>query len=732
MEHSSSPPPPPAVPPRMRASASTTNFISFVDTDLVPPSADPLSPAGSSHGSCPNLSSRVPSGGASHAESARPAPAPRQSCGSPRQAPSAGSPVMRYQPRRSNLSSSSSSPLKMRMPSPAQAAQLVTADSLTALPVNSTAGAAVPQADGFVTPRRDPLLRASPDAGSHGRERETPVASVISSSNLAPPSGPAAGAGREATRPAVDADPPSHLGVASTALRSEDEDADLDVWKSTSSEVGDDLWATAVSAILPDESGDVRSLPPGQGSPDPASGATHLPAEPASGSTAAATSAATGQPVNSAATGAFAYAPARGGGAAHAGAERAAEIAEPAASDIAGTASVADPPPHISVAVLRPPSMDTASSLLPVSYVAAVASRAGSAPSEPTSTAPSAPLDCFMPLPYPDTSPTPSYAAGTPPSTVVSDSSIVFPALPEPRNTARMQTQALAAGAAAGPPTPVSPGSDSSAPGPDVSFVYAAFPDLPPQVDATAPQTAASAAEMAPQSSVEHAGSSGALQGGTEPGPAGRPVRSRLLARVNSSGTIRTAAQDVLGAIRRTFSRRRSMEIPAALPALQPPQSAPATPPPRPRSQFFKSVHESFMTLEGDGSQMQLTQDEDMPSGSAPRASASSLQSLMCLPPPGFFRSQLPMSQSEGVIHPGSSTSSPAATAPVRSAGSAPHVGTIQSAASPQPSPRGRRRFVHGPEGSRRARSERPAHSGLSRRSARLGRLSACFCVPEL
>eukprot|EP00892_Ulva_mutabilis_P009620 jgi/Ulvmu1/702/UM010_0074.1 len=493
-------------------------------------------------------------------------------------------------------------------------------------------------------------------------------------------------------------------------------------WGDGSGDLDDEVWATAVSAVLPDnpEEGDSSNL---------LAAARDAPASTPIAATAAAATGLSG--------GASAAAAAPGS-------------AAPAGGAAAARDATAPPPlPRISTTVSRPVSGDTVSMPLPVSHAAAAGSMAASAPSEPASTTPSAALDCFMREPCPDASPTPSYAAVTPPSTTVSDSSVAFPAWPPPRNAA------VAAQAAATPPTPRSPDSDSSATGAEVSFVYAAFPDLRsteprhgPASDAsmTRPSLASAQSGVAPTPTSAPELRTPALSPSlsTTVSPTRRTGRPRLLSRNNptssTSSTFRRSAQEVFGALRRTFSRRRSTDTRAApLPVVEPTPAPAPHPPTSPRSKFFRDVHNSIFSLGNVGSSAAPPPPHERPrEGSSPShaTSATSVQGLMPPSPGALLSPQLSMSNSEALMHCGSDASAPAA--PAMAAGvpavfsTASQLAPIQSSSSPQTSPRGRLgRPPARSEQPRRAASEETARPPLSRRSARLGRLSACFCAPE-
>lgn len=759
----------------MRASASTTNFLSFVDADVAPLAAHSLHPASSSHASCPNLSTRVPSVGASQpgSEAGLSSPARRDlrvTHSTRRQAPHAHSPVLIVSPAHPSATSASASAQQLRVPSPAAAAQLATSDSLVRLRATDSAATAPPlaltAAEGLVTPRQDALHVTDPDGSSHGPGVDSAAPAVLGTRDVAPP----AGGAQEAAAPPPGAAPrtryvhasaspaaaPDAAPVAASNLqetgaaavesipvaaaaepelvRSDEAESDalpeppqhgpprsspdVDVAAAQhrpGSASDDEAWTTAVSAMLPDDASGAGASPEVQEAAPEAAGV---------GATTGAEqrdSSDTAPPAASQLSAAEGTAEA---------AEVDAAAALPPPDRAASTISAAPPPPggtapplRISVQARRPTSADTASSPLPLSHAVAVYG-APSGPSEPASTAPSAPLDCFMPLPCPDASPTPSYAAVTPPSTTVSESSIAFPSLPGRRSTVDPHPPASAPEPFSQPPlfTPTSPASDSSAPGGEVSFVYDAFPNLPRQTVITGPVAdAGDGPAPAP---------SGVAAAQTDRGPSSaarsRPQPSRR------SGSLRRSAQEVFGAIRRTFSRRRSADMRAMSAA--PPQPAHA-PQHSPQSQFFKDIQESFVSLEDEEAHPLGSASVYQVDGAAQPPSVTSLPGVMPPSPAAPLSSQLSTTNSEGLPHQGSPASAPIAVPASGVSGGTPDV-TPRLGAAPAPvsatSPlRGRARFSSS-EASRRARSEVHVRPGLSRRSAaRLGRLSACFCVPE-
>ena len=768
----------------MRASASITNFLSFVDADVAPPAAHSLHPASSLHASCPNLSTRVPSVGASQpgSEAGLSSPASRDlrvTHSARRQAPPAHSPVLIVSPAHPSAASASASPQQLRVLSPAAAAQLATSDSLARLRATDRAATAPPQAltaaEALVTPRQDALHVTDPDGSSHGPGRDSDAAAVLGARDLAPPAGsaqevagplpgaaprtryihasasqaaapdaaPVATSDLQETGAAASVSAPAAAAAEPGLVRSDGAESgtlpepaqhgppqsspDVDVAAAPygpGSASDDEAWATAVSAMLPDDpsgagaSAEVQEAPgaaavPVQAAPEAAGVAATTGAEQRDSSDA-------GPPAASQLSAAEGTAEA---------AEADAAAALPPRERAASTISAGPPPPggiapplRISVQARRPTSADTASSPLPLSHAVAV-SGAPSGPSEPTSTAPSAPLDCFMPLPCPDASPTPSYAAVTPPSTTVSESSIAFPSLPGRRSTADRHPPASAPEPFSQPPlfTPTSPASDSSVPGGEVSFVYDAFPNLPRQTVTTGPADAGDAPAPAPSAvaaALDDLGPSSAARSRPQP--------------VRRSGSLRRSAQEVFGAIRRTFSRRRSADMRATSAA--PPQPAHA-PQHSPQSQFFKDIQESFVSLEDEEAHPLGSAFVYQVDGAVRPPSVTSLPGVMPPSPAAPPSSQLSTTNSEGLPHQASPASAPIAVPASGVSGGTPDA-TPRLGAAPAPvsatSPlRGRARFSNS-EASRRARSEVPVRPGLSRRSAaRLGRLSACFCVPE-
>lgn len=752
-EYSSPRPSQPAVQPQMRASASMTNFLSFVDVDDVKPLTTPTPPS-SSHMSCPELSICASPGDASHAAPPNTVAAPAADRppppGAARPDLAVRTPVIRVQLNRAAGSPVTWSPLKFRVPSPASASQVAATDTLTGVPSAGAPDATGPAtaedspgAVGGVTPRdTNPAMPPCAADSAATCCSNAAATSALSSSGLTPAVAAAAASVHVTQRPlpsatsaaAVDAAaaaaasamqaapavaccpvavgqaaPPSGHSPGGPVMRQQKDElvtaghaaaADaMAIWKACSSDLDDEVWATAVSTILPDGRDEASTSP----------------------STVALEAAASGGAASAAISAEIHAATAVAGGKqgdAVAGSDPSALVAQAQQMSV-------DAAPRVSV--------DTSSSPLPISRAAQVVSGAVSAPSEPASTTPSAALDCFMRMPCPDTSPTPSYTAITPPSTIVSDSSIAFPALPAPRNAAA--AAAVRAATPAAPPSPASPTSDSSTNGAEVSFVYAAFPDLRSSGAVEgAPGTASSTAPPAPASAPLPGQASPSRSQPDSASPA-RAALSRQARRVGSSSSLRRSAQEVLVAIRRTFSRRRSGDLPAVEPD--------PAPFPRPQSQFFKEVQDSIFSLEDEestprrgehpGGEQPLGPQERSRDASQPLSqptSATSMQGLMPPSPGALLSSQLSTSNSEGLTHCGSDASAPAA--PAAPAAAAARLAPIQSSSSLQQSPRGRP--VPGrshSESSRRSRSEGPARMQLSRRSARLSRLSACFCVPE-